>query len=92
MKDLIKGIPPGCRLMAARLVVPGDRVRFEMPGADYTVEAVEFDDSNGRVTHRFNDDTASSGYHPGELLWVERGPITEYYTDRANSGNAALAK
>ena len=58
-----------CRIVYARDVREGDTVCFRMPSANYTVESIETDNL-GNVRHRFNDDTASSSYHPKELLYV----------------------
>ena len=73
MKSLTKDMPPDTCLISAHLVRPGDRVRFRMPSADYTVESVEIDNI-GHVRHHTNDGTATCAYHPGEFLWIDRRP------------------
>ena len=67
----MKDMPPDCCLIQARLIRPGDRVRFRMASADYTVEEVDTD-SIGHIRHRTDNDTKSCAYHPGELLWITR--------------------
>jgi hypothetical protein len=64
-------MPTDCALIQARLIQPGDRVRFRMSSADYTVQDVDTD-CIGNVRHRFGDGTASASYCPGELLWITR--------------------
>lgn len=54
---------------AARTKV-GDRIVFQASFANYTVEEISTD-SLGQVRHLHGDGTASSSYHPGELLRVE---------------------
>lgn len=71
MKSYTTDMPANVCLIKAKFIRVGDRVRFRMPSADYTVEKVETD-SIGNVKHRFNDDTATNSYHPGEMLWVTR--------------------
>lgn len=62
----------GFTLMKARETREGDRIGFRWPGASYVVESVETD-KLGQVRHRWNNDTASSSYHPGEWLYIKRG-------------------
>lgn len=77
-------------LRRADHVEVGDKVCFEMASASYVVAEVEIT-TIGMVRHQH--DGGSSSYWPNELLYVEdKNPITEYYTDRANSGFARLAK
>lgn len=77
-------------LRKAENVQVGDKVCFEMQSANYVVTAVE-QTAIGMVRHQH--DRGSNSYWPHELLYVEdEDPITAYYTDRANSGLAALAR
>lgn len=62
----------GFTLMKARETRVGDEIGFRAPGANYVVEDVETDNM-GQVRHRWNDDTATCCYHPGEWLYVKRG-------------------
>jgi hypothetical protein len=71
MKNLTQDMPPDTVLISAHLVRVGDRVRFRMPSADYTVEETEVDNI-GHIRHTANDGTLTAGYHPGELLWITR--------------------
>jgi hypothetical protein len=70
-------MPADACLIGANLIRVGDRVRFRMPSADYTVEDVDRD-SIGNVRHRFKNGTGTASYHPGELLWITRraGKVT----------------
>jgi len=63
---------PGAVLMPASLVKAGDEVCFRMASANYVVD---YTDTNpiGQARHFHGDGSASSSYHPGELLWVRRG-------------------
>lgn len=77
-------------LRKAEKVQVGDKVCFEMASAGYVVTGVEQTEI-GMVRHQH--DGGSNSYWPNELLYVQvEDPITAYYTDRANSGQAALAK
>lgn len=68
----------------------GDKVCFEMKSAGYIVTEIE-QTNIGMVRH--HHDGGSNSYWPDELVYVEdKDPITAYYTDRSNSGLAALAK
>jgi len=68
----------------------GDKVCFELASAGYVVTAVD-QTAIGMVRHQHEG--GSSSYWPHDLVYVEvEDPITSYYTDRANSGLAALAK
>ena len=69
-------MPDDCALIQARLIRPGDRVRFRVSSADYTVQEVETD-RIGHIRHRFNDGTGSASYHPGEFLYITRQPGIE---------------
>lgn len=63
----------GASLAQARLLKEGDRIVFHAgPTFDIVVEEVDTD-SIGNVRVRHGDDSASSSFHPGELLWVIRG-------------------
>lgn len=64
-------MPADCCLIQAALIRVGDRVRFRMESASYTVEEVETD-SIGHIRHRTDNDTRTCSYHPGELLWITR--------------------
>lgn len=73
MKSIIADMPLpfDVTLIRAELIRVGDRVRFRMSSADYTVEEVEAD-SIGNVRHRTDNGTRTCGYRPGELLWITR--------------------
>ena len=71
MKGITTDMPPDVVLIRADLIRVGDRVRFRMSSADYTVEEVETD-GIGHVRHRTGNGTRTCGYHPGELLWITR--------------------
>ena len=71
MKGITTDMPPDAVLIRADLIKVGDRVRFRMSSADYTVEEVETD-SIGHVRHHIGNNTSSCSYHPGELLWITR--------------------
>lgn len=70
-KGITQDMPADCVLIQAKLVKEGDRVRFRMPSADYTVEEVDTD-SIGHVRHTADDGARTCSYHPGELLWITR--------------------
>jgi hypothetical protein len=69
--EKLQPMPDDCVLIQAKLIRPGDRVRFAASFADYTVDAVE-ETAIGHIRHRMNGDTASCTYHPGELLYITR--------------------
>ena len=71
MKGITTDMPPDVVLIRADLIRVGDRVRFRMSSADYTVEEVETD-GIGHVRHRTDNGTRTCGYHPGEVLWITR--------------------
>ena len=71
MPRKLQPMPDDCALIQARLIRPGDRVRFRMQSADYTVEEVETD-SVGHIRHHFNDGTGSASYYGGEILYITR--------------------
>ena len=75
------------RLVQARDTREGDEILFQAAFANYTVEDIDTDPI-GNVRHRHGDGSASSSYHPGELLRVkiQPDPITAYYTDKARPG------
>lgn len=59
-------------LKQAKLLREGDTIVFEAgPRFDIIVEEVETD-SIGHIRVRHDNNTGSSSYHPGELLWVIR--------------------
>lgn len=58
-------------LVPARNTRAGDEIMFDMASANYVVEEVDTDPI-GQTRHRFNDDSASACYHPGQLLRVRR--------------------
>ena len=58
-------------LRYARNTRVGDEIVFDMASANYVVEEVDTD-SIGQIRHRFNNDSASACYHPGQLLRVRR--------------------
>lgn len=77
-------------LRRADHVEVGDKICFELASVGYVVTGVE-QTQIGMVRHQH--DRGSNAYWPHELLYVQvEDPITDYYTDRANSGLAALAK
>jgi hypothetical protein len=49
----------------------GDIVCFDNPKFNYTIEGLDVT-VVGFIRHRFNDDTASASYAPGEWVNVER--------------------
>lgn len=62
---------PGCALIPARETREGDVICFRATFADYTVDSVDVSPT-GQIRHFHGDGTASSAYHPGELLYVRR--------------------
>lgn len=67
----MRTMPNDCCLIQAKLIKPGDRVRFYMTSTDYTVSEVEIDDI-GHIKHRTERGVSTCSYHPGELLWITR--------------------
>ena len=57
-----------CAIIQAKNVKVGDRVKFRMSSADYTVEEVEITNI-GMVRHQH--DSGSSTYWPNELLYIQ---------------------
>ena len=67
---------PGTVLVPASLVQSGDEVCFRWSSANYIVDYTDTDPI-GNARHFHSDGSASSSYHPGELLWVKRAGSRE---------------
>ncbi len=60
-------------LSRADAVKPGDRIMFLAPTYDFTVEEVEHCERG--IRFRYGNDTASSMYMHGELVYIDRASL-----------------
>ena len=79
-----------CTIKSVENIRIGDTICFTNPRQNYTVDDIKLD----RIgTIRLYHNYASESYWPSDLLYVlsaQDRAITEYYTDRNESGQAAL--